>query len=436
MKRLGVVLLAFATLLVLFWVGLGLFIRSGGFRQWLERRLGDSLRVDGRLEPLTWDGATLRSAGYTATGRPGSRVGSLRLGPLTAHLDWARVFAGQIVFDVVNVERAELDVVPATAPRQPVVPAAPKLVSWPGGLRLHFGVDQVNVANFSVLYHSRRGRIHRLSDFRVVVTKTGPEAWAFAVNGGAVRPDGFPEIRVLKAQANLTGQRLALAPAELALVDGGTAAVHGEVGLAGDRQADLHVSAVGVRLADLPTRGEPLDGTADGEFDYRGSLNRAEHGTLEGDIRAHGVRYDFSRYLGRLRLLARSGLIGEGSLDSASAHVRYDYRHWRFTAIEAAYRDAVRITGAVEVTGKELQGQLQVGCRPGFLDWIPGAMQAVFTEERDGLRWTPVQLSGTVDDPKEDLTKRLLDSLGERFGRDLKKDLKDVGKSLRDLWKH
>ena len=92
--------------------------------------------------------------------------------------------------------------------------------------------------------------------------------------------------------------------------------------------------------------------------------------------------------------------------------------------------------GTVEVTGDQLQGVLQVGLKPEFLDWVPGSLEAVFTEQRDGLNWTTVRLSGTVQEPKEDLSKRILSAVEDRLGRDLRNRLKDTAKSLRDLFKH
>jgi hypothetical protein len=90
----------------------------------------------------------------------------------------------------------------------------------------------------------------------------------------------------------------------------------------------------------------------------------------------------------------------------------------------------------VEVTGDQLQGLLEVGLKPEFLDWVPGSLEAVFTDERDGLHWTSVRLSGTVQEPREDLSKRLLNAMQDRLGRDLKNQLKDTTKTLRELLKH
>jgi hypothetical protein len=62
--------------------------------------------------------------------------------------------------------------------------------------------------------------------------------------------------------------------------------------------------------------------------------------------------------------------------------------------------------------------------------------QKVFTEERDGLYWAPVQLTGTPQNPKEDLSKRISNALQESVGKEFKDQAKDAIKSFLDLLRH
>jgi hypothetical protein len=119
-----------------------------------------------------------------------------------------------------------------------------------------------------------------------------------------------------------------------------------------------------------------------------------------------------------------------------AGHVLYSNHNFLLTNLDAVHGNAVRAMGTVEVKGDQLQGVLQVGLKPELLDWVPGSLEAVFTEQREGLNWTVVHLSGTVQDPKEDLSRRILSAVEDRLGRDLRNRLKDTAKSLRDLFKH
>jgi len=63
----------------------------------------------------------------------------------------------------------------------------------------------------------------------------------------------------------------------------------------------------------------------------------------------------------------------------------------------------------------QLNGDFQVGLAPGTLAQIPGAEEDVFMPGDRGLLWAPMHLSGTMDDPKEDLSERLMAAAGARM---------------------
>jgi hypothetical protein len=436
-KRLALILSLIIILLAGFWVGLGVFIRSDAFRLWLGHRVSQSLGAEGSFEPLSWTGATFRSGGFKATGQPGSKIGSVRLTGLTAHLDWPKLLTGQIVLDAASADQAEARFLPArvTQPK----PIASTSSESHLRFRIHFSVQRITVYHASLAYESRHGTKGSLNNLGILAVKTGPKAWEFTVNGGTIHSDRFPAAQLVKAQAGLNSRRLQIQLLELASPDGGTATIQGEVQLNRELSADLHAKLAGISVASLPLNKEKLDGVANADLTFQGALNRFERGTIQGDFRANDVHYDFRHYLGGLRYLAgsgSSGSLGSADFDSVAGHVLYSNHNFLLTNLDAAHRDAVRVMGTVEVKGDQLQGVLQVGLKPELLDWVPGSLEAVFTEQRGGLNWTVVRLSGTVQEPKEDLSKRILSAVEDRLGRDLRNRLKDTAKSLRDLFKH
>ncbi|MBV8901425.1 MAG: hypothetical protein JOY92_15085 [Verrucomicrobia bacterium] len=435
MKRFALILFLIVVLLAGFWVGLGVFIRSDAFRLWLGHRVSQSLGAEGSFEPLSWTGATFRSGGFKATGQPGSKIGSISLTGLTAHLDWPKLLTGQIILDAVSVDQAEAQLLPPRATRpEPVAPTSSK----PPYLRfrLHFSVQRVTVAHASLAYESRHGTKGSLNNLGILAVKTGPKAWEFTVNGGTIRSDRFPATQLLKAQAGLNSRRLQIQLLELASPDGGTATIQGEIQLNRELSAELHAKLAGISVASFPLNKEKLDGVANADLTFQGALNHFERGTIQGDFRATNVHYDFRHYISSLRYLAGSGPLGSANFDSVAGHALYSNHNFLLTNLDAAYRDTVRVMGTVEVKGDQLQGVLQVGLKPELLDWVPGSLEAVFSEQRGGLNWTVVRLSGTVQEPKEDLSKRILTAVEDRLGRDLRNRLKDTAKSLRDLFKH
>ncbi len=79
----------------------------------------------------------------------------------------------------------------------------------------------------------------------------------------------------------------------------------------------------------------------------------------------------------------------------------------------------LRVEGSVDIRGEQLAGDLRVGVTPGTLRWIPGAERSVFTQSKDGFLWSDLKLAGTVSDPKEDLSGKLIAAAGEAMLKDL-----------------
>jgi hypothetical protein len=75
----------------------------------------------------------------------------------------------------------------------------------------------------------------------------------------------------------------------------------------------------------------------------------------------------------------------------------------------------MRIEGRMDVIDEQLDGRFQLGLAPGTLSRIPGAETKVFAERRDGLMWTPLRITGTAENPQEDLSERLIAAAGERM---------------------
>ena len=74
--------------------------------------------------------------------------------------------------------------------------------------------------------------------------------------------------------------------------------------------------------------------------------------------------------------------------------------------IVIASEGLVRVVGDMSVNKGELDGRFKVGVVPGTLSHIPGAETKVFLRGEKGLLWAPLRITGTLEDPKEDLTEK------------------------------
>ncbi len=156
---------------------------------------------------------------------------------------------------------------------------------------------------------------------------------------------------------------------------------------------------------------------------------------LEGDIEADFSLRAGDRDLlvdGTLRLL-NGRLTGLPVLDKLGAYsgierfrrlnlseLRTDFR-WEGGALEfsdfvLASEGLVRMEGRLRVGADEsLDGRFRLGMVPGTLSRIPGAETKVFQPGERGLLWAPLRIGGTLDDPEEDLSGRLIEAAGWRM---------------------
>ena len=93
------------------------------------------------------------------------------------------------------------------------------------------------------------------------------------------------------------------------------------------------------------------------------------------------------------------------------------------------YQDLLRVEGGGTIDGDQIKANLAIGLSPSLLGWLPGVQQKVFTEQRDGLCWAQMQVTGPMNDPKEDLSKRISDALNQGMSN----QFKNQAKSLLDL---
>src|SRR5207248_3010686 len=74
-----------------------------------------------------------------------------------------------------------------------------------------------------------------------------------------------------------------------------------------------------------------------------------------------------------------------------------------------------RVGGAISIERRALRGAIQLGIARKHLDWLPNR-EEVFSRQRDGYLWTSVHLSGTIDQPRQDLSPRIIELFKESPG--------------------
>ena len=434
MKRL--LILLGAILILLFfstWIGIHFLVHGDLFRDWLSKKVSRSLHADGRLEPLTWEGSNFRSAGFSATGNPKSKLRSLKVTNISAHIDWHQLLKGQFVIDHLNAEKIE-----AVVGKGLSQPSAEPTHRAPGFkfsdlLPSRVRVDYFFVGDANLHWQTTLGDSGQFTGTKVTATQRQPDLWDVEAIGGKAQHAAYPVMEVQRAHGTVNRESIVIQDAQAALPGGTSIQLAGNIDIAKQLNATLTANFANLDTNAVFPVAWRFGGKMSGHLVYKGDLDRFEHGEVTGSVKISGAAIDLANVFGTLHQLARFGGLNDVQLDSIATDIRYQERNTQFSNFQASYQDQIRLEGTGSMGPGHIDANLLLGLSPKILGWIPGAEERVFTDQKDGLRWTPVRISGTPEQPKEDLTKRLVSAFRDKMTNEFKGQAKDAIKSLLEL---
>jgi len=419
------------------WIGLHSFIQSDSFREWLSKKVSESIHADGQFEPLSWEGSSFRSAGFSAKGVGKNKLRSLQITNLSAHIDWWQLLKGTWVIDQINADKVE-----ALIGKRLTESASPglDLRKRSFGLKLSnflpsaWRIEHLYFASTNLHWETNDGDSGQFVGTKISVTQSGPDRWDVEAIGGNAHHAAFPELHVEQVHASVGRDLIAIRDAKAQTAGGGEIQVNGKVAIGRQLNAQLTSDFSDLEANKIMPAEWRIGGKISGRLVYTGNLDRFEHGEVAGSIKISSAAFDMANLFVTLHQLAKFGGLDDVRIDSIETHVRYQERELQLSDIRASYQDQIRVEGTGIIAPDRLTGDLLLGLSPKILGWIPGAEERVFTEQRDGLRWTTVKISGTPNQPKEDLTKRLISAFRDRMTKEFKGEKKDAVKSLLDMF--
>ena len=434
---------------------LNAYLQGDEFRAIIENRAGKALKAEVQISPLSRDGKYILVKSLSV--KDGQKV--LKSGDASGvelQFDYGKLWNQEVYMDRVYIKEITVDIdirknQEAQAAEEshaggPLsvreIGGAPLLAvagegqnatgkkevasSW--GKRFipnKFGFSTIQIDNFSLNCAITQGMV-RLSGTQINVSSKNEAAGSYKVGlkGGYYEIPGklFPKGELDVASFRYSPDLFAISDLKVKLGKAGRLAVEGDVGM-NRTPTDVNLSLQGVEMAEaLPENWvRSLEGTLKATCKLRRDS--------EGDISANGELSLDKSVLTALPVLDTLAAFANTArfrrIDWTLAQSRFSYEdgNWSFKDIFLASEGLIRREGWVEIKGKALSGNLMVGIPAGLLSHIPGAEEVVFTKENNqgkmGLLWAPVTLGGTVDSPKEDLSRRLMTAAGERILRRL-----------------
>jgi hypothetical protein len=126
-------------------------------------------------------------------------------------------------------------------------------------------------------------------------------------------------------------------------------------------------------------------------------------------------RIDNLPVLEKLAELAQKKSFEHLALNDCSLSFRWKYPKIDTENIAIEERGKFRIEGEMSIDQRRLRGMIRLGLTREYLDWLPNP-EEVFSRKQNGNLWTNVRLFGTIDDPEQDLSPRVIEMFKQSPG--------------------
>jgi len=394
------------------------YLHSDGFRRLLSAKVSKALDMTGEFAPFNWDGLVVDTASFEATGS--GAVGSLHADRLHSEVNLSGVRRG--VWDLygANVNRVEINLDARTRPDAPAPSTAfldepqkpsPRSGWLPSeveisGLDLRELIVRASLDDGELFANGMRIRVERAADKR---------AYRAEIDGGRIRLPWslLPEVNLDRARLRYQNGGFFVTDANATVFKQGRIDGSGEWNPK-QQQYAAEGNARGIKCDELLNADWAKRLTGDVATSFvieRRSTGPLAKGTLtikNGVLTALPMLDSLAAYADtrRFRVLA---------LSEAHADWRWQKGEISFSNLVLSSESLVRLEGRLVVHGRELDGAFRLGLAPGTLAAIPGAETVVFLPGERGLLWSPLRITGTLDNPQEDLTDRLVAAAHDRM---------------------
>lgn len=409
----------------------GWYLGSGRFRDQITRAVDAELKAKGTFMPLHFTDGTFYSDGFVAQGKERAFFSDLRADQIRAVVNWRGLLERRWEIDELSIQNLDIRFagrpVEEATPRPEKLPAKEKASSWQLDLR------KAEVAQSSWRWGTSEAAAGSLTKSAFTLTPADG-GWLIEASSGTLAQTGWPLLTIESAKLRYTGASLFVTESALRAGDG-RINVNGEVKF--DRAADLQAHLDNVDItpllpADWRAR---LHGRVAGSARIQAPLPEGIM-KIEGDLQLVDGQLEALPLLDQIATFTRTDRFRRIALTRGSLAFTNIGDRTSVNKLLLESEGLMRVEGSCTIEHKKINGVFQVGVTSASLQWLPGSRARVFTVAHDGYYWTPVRVTGSVDHPHEDLTKRLLAAAAGELLQNPEKTLQDAAKTLLDLIPH
>ena len=402
------------------------YVESPAFHAEMEKETAKGLHFEvARFGPIKRT-AFLRAEATNFTAKKGRKaMTDLRAEGISAHFNPWGVFLRRWQVDDLSIERGVVGI-QVYEPKPEASPAKPWYhIFLPD--RVYLKAVHSDAVDVTWRLLGGNGGIFGT---HLLITPHGRD-FEYRATGGTMKNTLTPDLPVRHVHMLITRKLFQLYQLDLTSGDGG---IYGEgsAEMQGDKRVDFNL-----RWDKLPvSKWIPNDwkgdftGAASGALNWTGSQLKLNTTEMRGNLRVSGARVSRLKLLDELAAVSRRADLKKLELEECAAEVIWDKGRGELKNIAIEDDGKFRIEGNVSFTEHSLGGAIQLGVARDYLSWMPHP-EEVFPRAKGNYLYTTVHLSGTLDNPQQDLSPRLLGALKESPGAFLGAALRALAVRLR-----
>ena len=390
------------------------YVESDGFRVAMEKETAKGLHFPqgGYAAIQRTEAFTAQSDSFRADNGQ-KAMKSLDAHGITAKFNPWGVFLRHWRLDDVHVQSGDVEIQIYEAHPEPVKPKPWFAIFLPN--RVYLKKIQSDRANITWRF---RGEQAGFFGTQLLITPNGRD-FEYVAKGGRLKMAVVPDLELRHTHILITKTLLTLYDLDLASDSHSDESIRaqGHAGLGQDKTIDVKANFNSVPIRQwLPGEWKGrFKGSAFGDIHWTGKDPKLESSSGVGSLRIDNGRIEAVPLLNKLAELAQKKSFDRLDLTECSLSFAWRYPEIGIKDITIEEKDKFRIEGEISVKRRLLRGTIRLGLTRQYLDWLPNP-EEVFSRRSSGYLWTDVHLSGTIDEPRQDLSQRIIELFKESPG--------------------
>ena len=394
------------------------YLRSDEFRLMLGEEVGYEFNGEAELSVFQWDGWSVKTENFDFKGQNG--IQTINAQGIDAQVDIGAVWSGVYRIDDVHLrelqitgdfrEEAMSDVIIKERPVK-------EKSFWDPFLPDSLEVTSVDIAAVNGSAETDEGMWAWKNTSAKIRLGSTKEVFDVSLAGGEVSTP-IPladKVTLRTANGRYSGDRFFLLSSEFDVLENGLMTTEGDFGIK-DGRWQFRGAVKGCRIQEVVAEDwkQRLMGPLELSFEVTGKPESKARTT--GSLRIKDGTLTALPLLDKIAAYANTSRVRHLALNEASLDFEKVGDTIALSNIVLHSEGLVRLEGVMEIVGNEItKGDFRVGITPGTLGHIPGAETKVFQRGDLGYLWTPLEVTGTLDAPQEDLSDRLIAAAKERM---------------------